>query len=76
MLTEPLRSPYDRRTIFAPKSKYKNRAVTARSSQGLRTAPVLCHYDVFTGYRYTIFKLLSKCRLLQNRRGYRDRRKP
>ena len=42
----PLRSPYDRRAIFVPKSKYKNRAVTARSSQGLRTAPVLCHYGL------------------------------
>ena len=46
MLTEPLRSPYDRRTIFVPKSKYKNRAVTARSSQGLPAAPVLCYYGL------------------------------
>ena len=45
---------YDRRSIFCPKIIIKNRAVTARSSQRLHTAPTRLVYD-----------LKTKCRLLQ-----------
>ena len=53
-----MRTPYDRCTIFVPKLSYKNHEVTARSSQGHCTAPVMT-YDVSTGYGLTIFKICS-----------------
>ena len=40
--------------MTAVRISYKDHAVNARSSQGLRTAPVRCHY-LSTGYDLTIF---------------------
>ena len=61
------RSPYDFLVCDFPYD-------SARSLQGLRTASVSCHYDVSTAYGHTSFNNLSNCRLLQNRRGYGDRK--